>query len=110
MSRKFEFGRERWEAEQEKRKLKDPCHEESEISIECQNTYGKEKCEREINNARLCKNFWQSVEQYRRENRIFPFSPPPEEREKIKKSEIERIRKMIKEQKEKKENSAKQSN
>lgn len=84
-------GRERWEEDQKEKRRIDPCYEESAISIDCQNTYGKDKCGREISNAQLCIKFWRSVENYRRKNSIYPFKPPPEEREKIKKDELERI-------------------
>ena len=97
------LGRERWEEDRKRQKEQDPCFDESNISLECQNTYGKDKCEREINNTRLCVAFWRSVEKYRRANHIFPFKPPPEEREKIKQEELERIRKELYEYKEKQE-------
>lgn len=76
----------------------DPCWEEKEISMDCLSTHlNRDDCARHINNVKLCKKFWESVEKHRRQNRIFPYKPPPAEREQIKRAEMDRIKKSMQE-------------
>ena len=76
----------------------DPCWEEREISMDClSNHINRQDCERHINNVKLCKKFWESVENHRRQNRIFPYKPSLQEREQIKRAEMDRIKKSMQE-------------
>lgn len=60
-----------------------PCYDESLISLKCQESKGKDHCEREIANYKTCTDFWNQVYDLRRFLGIRPFSPKGEERQQI---------------------------
>ena len=84
----------------------DPCIEEGEISLNCQDETGDiEACHREIENYKQCKTFWHNVKRDREKKGIHPALPPPAEREQIKTQFLTRIKgdiKKLQEEKQKK--------
>lgn len=66
---------------------KDPCFQEADISLSCQQDSGfdPESCLREVENFKTCKTFWHNVKRERIKAGLHPPLPPVEEREQIKK-------------------------
>ena len=65
-------------------KSKDPCWKENKISLKCldENGYNKGYCQKEFENYRNCKGFWNSVSWARKRKGLFPLTPETEEERK----------------------------
>ncbi|XP_073969099.1 coiled-coil-helix-coiled-coil-helix domain-containing protein 7 isoform X2 [Rhodnius prolixus] len=63
-----------------------PCLKEHNMSLNClsQNHYSPDECQKQFQNYKLCKTFWNEVRRYRRINGISPLLPPLNERESVK--------------------------
>ncbi|XP_073969098.1 coiled-coil-helix-coiled-coil-helix domain-containing protein 7 isoform X1 [Rhodnius prolixus] len=59
---------------------------EHNMSLNClsQNHYSPDECQKQFQNYKLCKTFWNEVRRYRRINGISPLLPPLNERESVK--------------------------
>ena len=60
---------------------KDPCWKEHKISLNCldENGYDKSLCQREFENYRNCKGFWNNVSWTRKKYGLYPLVPQSEE-------------------------------
>ena len=60
---------------------KDPCWRENRLSMKCldDNSYNKGLCQREFDNYKTCKTFWNSVSWGRRRAGLYPLIPESEE-------------------------------
>lgn len=67
-------------------KARDPCYDESVLSLKCLEAGDKESCEKEINNYKRCKTFWYDIYNFRKFHGIKPFQPEPNDRKTIKES------------------------
>ncbi|OQV24866.1 hypothetical protein BV898_01452 [Hypsibius exemplaris] len=63
-----------------------PCLHEANLTFKClaQNNYDGDECKAYHENYNLCKTFWARVYRDRRQRQLFPFLPPPSEREAVK--------------------------
>ena len=70
---------------------KDPCARERRMSMKClsDNDYDYSKCGDFFENFKSCKDFWVKVQAERRKRLIYPYLPPSEERDAIKKKFME---------------------
>ncbi|KAJ6638443.1 Coiled-coil-helix-coiled-coil-helix domain-containing protein 7 [Pseudolycoriella hygida] len=68
--------------------------QEQKMTYQClsKNDYDREKCEAFFDNYNNCKEFWGNLYRERRRQRIRPYMPEGEEREKIRKEYIERMK------------------
>ena len=60
---------------------KDPCWRENKLSMDCldKNGYVKQFCQKEFENYRQCKGFWNSVTWARKRKGLYPLLPETEE-------------------------------
>lgn len=67
-----------------------PCLKEQKLSLKCldDNGYDKKKCSVFFANYTVCQNFWLEITKERRAKGIYPYLPPPEERETIKRERL----------------------
>jgi len=74
--------------------MKDPCWRESKVSLACldENGYDKGKCQREFENYRNCKGFWNSVSWARKREGLYPLTPESEEERKAFKAKYAQTR------------------
>ena len=84
----------RYEAENRRRKEKDPCLAETQLSLTClaENSGSRSVCHEYILNVRACKDFWNNVRIYRKRNNLVPHIPPPEERQTIKSEWFDQVK------------------
>ncbi|XP_075226630.1 coiled-coil-helix-coiled-coil-helix domain-containing protein 7 [Lycorma delicatula] len=64
-----------------------PCLKEQKIVYAClnDNAYDYDKCKFQVENYKVCKTFWGTVQKDRRAKGIKPTLPDPEDRESVKK-------------------------
>lgn len=87
----------RMQAENLTKKQEDPCFSEREKSLNCLAEYESSQsiCDQHILNYKICKDFWVNVRTYRKNHKILPHLPPPEEREQIKSEFFEKQRSRV---------------
>ncbi|XP_044745521.1 coiled-coil-helix-coiled-coil-helix domain-containing protein 7 [Coccinella septempunctata] len=73
--------------------INNPCLKEHELTDKCfhKNNFDYEKCALQIENYKVCKSFWHSVQMERRSKGIKPYLPPVEERDRIKEEYFEKL-------------------
>ncbi|XP_057666915.1 coiled-coil-helix-coiled-coil-helix domain-containing protein 7 [Diorhabda carinulata] len=71
-----------------------PCLKEQELTYKCfhDNSFDKEACQLQIENYKLCKSFWYSVQKERRKQGVRPVMPPLSERDSIKREFFAKFR------------------
>lgn len=81
---------------------KNPCHTEETLQKKCmkENFYVESKCEAQTENYKLCKKFWKKIEQKRYREGKYPFMPPPDEREQIRKQHFQKLKNYTKSEQE----------
>ena len=69
-----------------------PCSRESQMSYQClsDNGYDKDRCVLFFENYKNCMSFWSGVRRDRRSKGIKPYTPDPEDRDRVKQEYLDR--------------------